>query len=458
MAQRWRGGLLWQFAVVSLVVMVILGVALGWLLGYIVERNALADAADEATQTVALRVLRHLSPADFRTPMRDQRYADFQRFAQESVISGHTARIKLWNPDGTVIFSDDPSQVGQSFPTGAELATALRGEVAMEVSALQGIEHLGERQYGRLLEVYAPVVFPGSPEVAGAFEMYQFYEPYGRTIRSAQRDLYGALAVGLLFLYGALFAVVKRGHDMIGLQQRHLAVLAIEKTSLLATAQERAEALQEAYRATLEALSAALDLRDGETESHSLRSAQRTRLLAEALGVPAEQQEALVTGALLHDVGKIGVPDAILRKPGALTPEEWALMRQHPRLGYQMLAPILFLAQAAPIICHHHERYGGAGYPEGLRGAEIPLGARIFAVVDAYDAITSDRPYRKARTHRDAVAEIARSAGTQFDPQVVAAFLRICDQFAEPAAPIPASPVSPALGAAGAVRAVPSPA
>jgi putative nucleotidyltransferase with HDIG domain len=137
---------------------------------------------------------------------------------------------------------------------------------------------------------------------------------------------------------------------------------------------------------------------------------------------------AIIRGALLHDIGKIGIPDAILRKPGPLTEEEWTIMRQHPRIGYEMLKQIDFLKQAVPIILHHHERFDGRGYPAGLAEDQIPLGARIFAVADTYDAITSDRPYRKGRSHATAVEEVRKGCGTQFDPLVVEALLSLPEE------------------------------
>ena len=183
--------------------------------------------------------------------------------------------------------------------------------------------------------------------------------------------------------------------------------------------------LTDSYEATLQALTRALDTRDEETEEHSQRVRRYTQLLAERLHVSEDELEDMARGALLHDIGKIGVPDAILLKPGQLTDEERVLMRKHPEIGFSMIAHIPFLARAAQVVLHHHEAYDGSGYPSGLSGANIPLGARIFAVVDTFDAMTSDRPYRAALPLSAAFAEIERCRGTQFDPEVVGAFLSI---------------------------------
>jgi|DewCreStandDraft_2_1066082.scaffolds.fasta_scaffold00190_11 putative nucleotidyltransferase with HDIG domain len=183
--------------------------------------------------------------------------------------------------------------------------------------------------------------------------------------------------------------------------------------------------LKRTYDMTLRALVTALDVRDSETEGHSERVVAYALALAKEMGCSGEFLEHLERGALLHDIGKIGVPDAILCKPGPLTEEEWVIMRRHPVLGYQMLAGIPFLEEARTIVLHHQEHYDGRGYPQGLRGEEIHLGARIFAVIDAFDALTHGRRYRPAVSDDEAAAEIARCSGTQFDPQVVQVFLRI---------------------------------
>jgi putative nucleotidyltransferase with HDIG domain len=184
-------------------------------------------------------------------------------------------------------------------------------------------------------------------------------------------------------------------------------------------------ALEVSYEAVLDALLAALDTRDTETEGHSERVTAYTMILAEQLGVPQEELYHIERGALLHDIGKIGVPDRILLKPGPLTEDEWIEMRKHPVVGFKMCANIEFLKGAAQIVLHHHERWDGNGYPDGIEGEMIPLGARIFSVVDTFDAMTTDRPYRKALSYEDARSEIERNRGTQFDPAVVDAFLSI---------------------------------
>jgi putative nucleotidyltransferase with HDIG domain len=181
--------------------------------------------------------------------------------------------------------------------------------------------------------------------------------------------------------------------------------------------------LERSYGMTLEALGGALDMKDAETEGHSRRVTAFTMAIARKLGLPKDQVEVIARGAFLHDIGKMAIPDAILRKPGPLTPDEITIMREHCYHGYQVLKKIPFLAKAAEIVYAHQERYDGTGYPQGLKGDQIPLGARIFSVADTLDAIISDRPYRPAQSLSAAREEIRHWSGRQFDPEVVAAFL-----------------------------------
>lgn len=753
------GGLLLQFAAASFVVVVCMGVALGWMLGRIVEQNALTDASMAARDVVSRRVMDHLSPGDLRSPMTGERYDAFQRLVQESVVSGRTARIKLWSRDGTVIFSDDAALVGQRFPIGYDLGVALEGELAMDVSNLQGGDHLADRQFGRLLEVYVPIVFPGSAEVEGAFEVYQFYEPVARYVQDSLRSLYIALAAGLLFIYGALVAVVKRGHDTITRQQKRLGMLnriatelsrcrtssevlstglrlAAEATGLVKgaiwlvgpgdrvelaarrgfgeedtaflsgapvdsgalrqvlsegqthvpdrlqmraryrlpgrenhapalaaaapllsrgsvlgalglyagadgestkpdiqlaqavgaelgvtlenarryeearyqadrdpvtgllnhrafhdcldrefkrarragrrlsvvmmdldgfklfndtyghpagdlvlrevtallsqslragdllgryggdefvallpeTGTEGAEALAERIRqaiaghafvppdgpavplrlslgfasypqdarhghellgfadanlytskrrggntvtgcnsvledgvvfagsfGVLDGLIEAVDNKDHYTRQHSEDVTGYAVSIAQALGLSDESQRTLRLAGLLHDVGKIGVPDRILRKPGRLDEEETGIIRQHAALGEIIIKDVPNVGELVAAVGAHHERFDGLGYPQGRRGEDIPLLGRILAVADAYSAMTMDRPYRKALRPAEARRELLRAAGTQLDPQLVQLFL---DQLPEdaPATDVPATAVDHPAG------------
>src|SRR3989441_12437942 len=223
-------------------------------------------------------------------------------------------------------------------------------------------------------------------------------------------------------------AVVKRAlehYELIVAKQRYenqLEELVEQRTAEL----DRAlDSLEDAYRSTLKALTAALETRDAETHGHSERVVTYSLRLGREYGLDNRQLKALEFGSLLHDIGKIGVPDLILRKPAKLTDEEWILMRQHPLHGQQILRGIEFLEGAARVVAQHHEKWDGSGYPLGLREDEIDLCARIFAVADAFDAITSDRVYRRGKTYEAAAQELDDWIGRQFDSKVVAAFHRV---------------------------------
>jgi len=223
-------------------------------------------------------------------------------------------------------------------------------------------------------------------------------------------------------------AVVKRAlehYDLVVAKQRyenHLEELVEQRTAEL----DRAlNSLEGAYRSTLQALTAALETRDSETHGHSERVVSYSLRLGREYGLSSEEMKALEFGSLLHDIGKIGVPDSILRKPAKLTEEEWVRMREHPLHGQQILRGIEFLQGASRVVAQHHEKWDGTGYPHGLQKEDIDICARIFSVADAFDAITSDRVYRRGKPYEAAAQELDDWAGRQFDPKVVEAFHRV---------------------------------
>jgi putative nucleotidyltransferase with HDIG domain len=223
-------------------------------------------------------------------------------------------------------------------------------------------------------------------------------------------------------------AVVRRAlqhHELIVARHRyesHLEELVEQRTQQL---DQALDCLEDSYRSTLRSLVAALEARDSETHGHSERVMSYSLRLGSEYGLNSEEMKSLEFGSLLHDIGKIGVPDSILRKPAKLIDEEWVRMREHPLHGQQILRGIEFLQGAVRVVAEHHEKWDGSGYPLGLREGEIDLCARIFAVADAFDAITSDRVYRRGKSYEAAAKELNSWAGRQFDPLVVEAFHRV---------------------------------
>jgi GAF domain-containing protein len=244
----------------------------------------------------------------------------------------------------------------------------------------------------------------------------------------------GGTAAGA-FIMGAIGKKKTLGETDIDLCRTlaHQISLAVTNARLHNSLMDANRSLARAYDETLEGWALALEMRDHDTRGHSDRVVRLTMRLAAEMGVPQEQREHVRRGSLLHDIGKMGVPDAILQKRGPLTDEEWNVMRTHPQRARDMLGAIDFLSPALDIPYCHHERWDGTGYPRGLVGEEIPLAARIFAVVDVYDALTSDRHYRPGCSREEAVAYIREESGRHFDPRVVETFLSMLD---DPPSPV----------------------
>jgi putative nucleotidyltransferase with HDIG domain len=259
------------------------------------------------------------------------------------------------------------------------------------------------------LEAWIPVRQDG--QVTGAAVVWRDMTAIDAALMRIQGMLAAIILAAAALLWLVLRGVYVRSSKQIVAQSRDLSRAVAER--------------DQTYDATLGALANALDVRDSETGGHSDRVLQYMELLIEQIGADAGSNQLLRRGALLHDIGKIGVPDNILRKPAALSDAEWVVMRRHPEFGARIVSGIPFLHDVAQIVRHHHERWDGKGYPAGLAGEQIPLGARIFAVADSFDAMTSDRPYRRAMTIAAACEEVQRCSGTQFDPAVADAFARI---------------------------------
>ena len=352
----------------------------------------------------------------------------------------HVVGTEFFDRAGNIVFSYDSDEIGRRLDpaTYPELANTLAGQRIAKRTTIVADPQLGVPGsavgYGsfnthhmmadatgvaptpgagtrevRALEAWVPVTQNG--QVVGAVVVWRDITPIDAALMRIQFTVAATMLIGAAFLWLVLRDVYARSSKRIVAQ---------------AGALEDALALRErTYDATLTALTSALDFRDNETGGHSDRVVGYMELVLERMNIRGAELATLRRGALLHDVGKIGVPDNVLRKPTALSESEWAVMKRHPEFGARIIAGIPFLEDVARIVRHHHERWDGMGYPDGLKGDRIPLGARIFAVGDSFDAMTSDRPYRRGLLIAAAREEIRRCGGSQFDPAVVTAFLSI---------------------------------
>ena len=335
--------------------------------------------------------------------------------------------IKQLHVDAVAIFLYNPSintleyAYGQGFRTNLIKNSTLRlGESLAESVALRRrmVKVLNLRDFIQnfTLKVYSEYVREGFEN----FVIEENFISYYAVPLLSKGELFGVLEV----FNRSLIEENEEWENFLEILAKQIAI-GIDNVRLFQGLQESNIRLINAYEETIEGWAYVLDLRDGVTEGHSRRVADLTVKIAKIMGIDDEKLTHIRRGALLHDIGKIAIPDNILLKPGKLTDEEWEIMKKHPTYAYQMLSKVEYLLPAIDIPLYHHEKWDGSGYPKGLKGEEIPLPARIFAVVDVYDALTSDRPYRKAWTKEEAIEYIKEQSGKKFDPKIVAVFLDI---------------------------------
>jgi HD-GYP domain-containing protein (c-di-GMP phosphodiesterase class II) len=404
----------------------LLAAAFAGTLGWFVSNEVTHAASDEAVATTAQAVEMLLGPfvvrGDFVHPLWPSRVDDLNRLVRPHLQTRGIVRVTLWSPDGTAIYSSDRALLGQRRSPTPPVQAALAGRVgAVLEQAARDADTLAMAD-GRILRVYVPVRLLGAGAPVGVYEVHRDARPLLARLRAARLRVWVLILVGTAALYGSLFGLVRRASGTLLAQQR---------------------ALERAFDGTVRSLAAAVDAKDAYTSGHSSRVAAYARATALALGLAEPDVRATELAGHLHDVGKIGIPDHMLGKRGPLEPHEWAAVRQHALVGSAILDPVPIDDRVKLAVRHSHERWDGTGYPDRLSGDAIPLHARILAVADAYEAMTSDRPYRAALTHQDAAAELRRSAGVQFDPRVVHAFLRALERGAVPeppeAVPLPAT-------------------
>ena len=386
-------------------------------------RTIYLDAAARAAQTTADQVLLpHLSDDNFAAGMLTaQAQAELRRFVADNKNSGGISAIKVWSRDGRLVFSTNAKdQIGFRYPEDNALKLALAGTRTREVVGGGDEKSKKMSSASSAIRVDAPILGSAGTETIGAVEVYQPYAP-------VQTEIVRIVSlIWMIVIGGALPSYF--------LQMRFL-----RRTSVALTSAERD--LREVNRrlevsldnlamhslGTLQALVAAVDAKDSYTARHSMAVTDYAVAIGRHLGLPDSDIVALERAGLLHDVGKIGTPEIVLLKPALLDELEFEVIREHPEMSGHIVETIPFLAELAPVVRAHHERWDGLGYPDALAGANIPLLARILSVADAFDAMTSDRPYRTGVPVVEACIEIATQKNGQFDPRVVDALLGALD-------------------------------
>jgi putative nucleotidyltransferase with HDIG domain len=403
--------LIQRFCLLCFASLVVFGIAFGWLGSNAFEQSTIERARKETAEIVLQHVTALFSEEDFLRPKTGDEYAEFSLKATAIPLGTNIKKLTFWNRDRVVVWSHDRELVGQAFNENAALSRALGGEVAAELATES---ELAEKYHGNgstpgeeVLELYVPVTYGDPHAVPGVVEVYEDEGPLLASIARHNRFLWLILVSGFSLLFLVLYGIVSKASGKIEAQSGELRDLVIGLTGSFAHA---------------------LDAKSPWTKGHSERVGMYSERIALKMGLPKSEIENLKLAGLLHDIGKIGTYDYLLEKPEKLTEEEFELVKKHPELGAKILSEIRQLQDIVPVIEHHHERYDGGGYPQGIKGKDIPIGARILHVADSFEAITDHRPYRSARDYGAAIRELIRNSGTQFDPDVVEAFIEVMEE------------------------------
>jgi putative nucleotidyltransferase with HDIG domain len=423
--------LLHRFLLASGAILVAGALGLGWMLARALHAQAL--------DTERSSLVRYVDGVVRATVVRDDRVvvtrSDTEALRAALRTQPDVVTVKVWRADGVLAWTNrQQRRIGRRFPLDGLLGQALHSNRA--VAALVGTggkddaEDAVERNLGfsHLFEVYAPIDGRAVGPAIGAYEIYADPAAVDALIGSRRTMLWIAVCGVFGALWAALALLVRRASHTLRRQNDELRIRA---ESLL----DSNRRLEESALEAVESLNATVDAKDPYTAGHSQRVQRIALALGEELALAPERLDALRFAGLFHDIGKLGVPDAILTKPGPLTGDEFELIKRHPDDGARIVARLRRLQESVPLIKHHHERWDGTGYPDGLAGDAIPLEAAIVGLADAWDAMTTDRPYSPAQSVEEATEEIVRCRGSQFAPAVVDAFLAVLARAPEIVAP-----------------------
>lgn len=408
------------FTIFSIAAFVLVDIVLSLTIYGHLKNDRLGVIEEAAQSTIETVVKNDLEKPDFRSVVPRAKETRIKSDIAEAMNSYSIESITLTNSKKAVIMSGNPGSLGgQTRNSSVSLDKVISAEAPFAISNTYRLNTAGGMREGRLVfDMYVPAIYDG--KVEGVFVLQMDDEAVSSHAKMIMKVITLTLSGGLLVLFLMLIGILYRTSRTLLRQNEEL----VEQKSEIEASYKK---LDDSYRDTVIALSNAVDARDPYTAGHSARVTRISLLLSRELNMAEEDSRILEYAALFHDIGKLGVPDHILNKNGRLTDEEYESIRRHPDLGVSILGRVDFLSGALPIIRHHHERFDGNGYPSGIRGEQIPLGARIIAIADTYDAMTSDRPYRKGVSHDLAVQEILKNRGIQFDGKLVDAFMKISD-------------------------------
>lgn len=402
-----------RFTIYSLIAFVITGIVLGFVISSHIEQQEINNIKDITILSFDSLLKPYLTPQEFTSTkvlnqisIKNLSFGFNQMRSTTSVLT-----LQIFNTQGLILYANNPKLIGTHTQTNA---SSLEPEPLLTIAKPTANFDSQEVLPEKVITIIVPISLDN--QTVGFYEAAINYDVVKTHVVGLNKMLALVMSLGLLLLYFFLLRVIHMASERLITQHESLAVR--EKDL-----EESYAKLNSAYKNTVATLSRAVDARDSYTAGHSERVAQISLAIGSALGLPPERMEILEQAALFHDIGKLGIPDSILNKTDKLTDEEFARIKEHPTIGENILRNVDFLQDALPIIRHHHERFLGNGYPDGIKTDNIPLESRIIAVSDTYDAMTSDRPYRKGLPHGEAVKELIKYKEIQFDPVVVNAFL-----------------------------------
>lgn len=419
--KRESKGLVREFAARSFAVALLVVLAVGWVVTQAVEA-AILRGVEGSASIAAASLAHHLGDGQLQYPLADDSYSEFDETVRKGMLRGEVTAIKLWSPDGRLLYSsNNPQDEGATFEEHEEILRVLAGEIITEISEGATPEDATESAgAGQIIEVYVPVVAERSTDAIGVYELYMPMAPVRQAVARADRQIWLVVILCSLAAYFIQVGIVRRA-------ERRVTESEAEVEEVNARLQESLAEIEAHSLGTLQALTAAVDAKDAYTARHALAVTDYSVAIGLRLGLDARTLADLERASLLHDIGKIGVPESILSKPSGLTDEEYVVVKRHSDIGADIVESIPFLAKLAPAVRHHHERWDGRGYPDGLAGEAIPVLARILGVADAFDAMTSDRPYRKGMSFELALKELRAGKLSQFCPVATEAMIQALD-------------------------------